>query len=145
MKKTFSLLFFVLILMANAFASEVISKEAVNYYNQGLELQKISNFEVADSMYEKALILDPTDSKLQKFILNNRGVMLALNGRIDEAELFFNKALQIDKNYLPAKLNLGFIYEQRGNELESIKYWLKVLNINLDKMKPKGYLLEDGR
>jgi len=145
MKKITSLLFFIFFLIVNAFAGEIISKEASEYYNEAVKLQKASNFEAADVLYAKILILDPYNSKWQKFILNNRGMMLASNGSIDEAEVLFNKALQIDNNYLPARLNLGFIYEQRRSELESIKYWLKVLNIDLDSVKPKGYVLEDGR
>ena len=134
-------LFFVLLFVGNAFAGELVSKEAVNYYKEGVKLQKASNFAMADSFYQKTLLVDPYDPKWQKFILNNRGAMKAQQGSLDEAEMFFKRALQVDQNYLPAMLNLGFIYEQRRSELESIKYWLKVLNINLDDIKPKGFVL----
>ena len=69
--------------------------------------------------------------------------MLAEQGFLDEAEEYFNESLKIDPNYLPAQLNLGFIYEKRRSELESIKYWLKVLNIDLDKVKPKGFVIDE--
>jgi tetratricopeptide (TPR) repeat protein len=134
-------LFFVLLFLGNSFAGELVSKEAVNYYNEGVKLQKASNFAMADSMYQKTLLVDPYNTKWQKFILNNRGVMKAQQGSIEEGEVFFERSLQVDPNYLPARLNLGFIYEQRRSELESIKYWLKVLNINLDDIKPKGFVL----
>jgi tetratricopeptide (TPR) repeat protein len=145
MKRVAVLLFFVLVLAVSSFASEVISKEAVNYYNQGVELQKASNFQAAEAMYQKTLLIDPYDVKWQVYILNNRGVALASLGRVDEAEVLFNEALKLDGNYLPAKLNLGFIYEQRRSELESIKYWLRVLKIDLDSVKPKGYVIEDNQ
>lgn len=141
MSRNIVILFFVLLFSGNAFAGELISKEAVNYYNEGVKLQKASNFAMADSLYQKTLLVDPYNSKWQKFILNNRGAMKAQQGSMDEAEILFNKSLEIDKDYLPAKLNLGFIYEQRRSELESIKYWLSVLNINLDDIKPKGFVL----
>lgn len=134
-------IFFVLLFVGNSFAGELISKEAVNYYNEGVKLQKASNFAMADSLYQKTLLVDPYNSKWQKFILNNRGAMEAQQGSIEEAEILFKRSLQVDPNYLPAKLNLGFIYEQRRSELESIKYWLNVLNINLDDIKPKGFVL----
>ena len=134
-------LFFILLFAGNVFAGELISKEAINYYDEGVKLQKASNFAMADSLYQKTLLVDPYNAKWQKFILNNRGVMKAQQGSIEEAEILFNRSLQLDQNYLPARLNLGFIYEQRRSELESIKYWLKVLNINLDDVKPKGFVL----
>jgi tetratricopeptide (TPR) repeat protein len=140
LKNIFSL-FFILLFAGNSFAGELISKEAVSYYNEGVKLQKASNFAMADSFYQKTLLVDPYNSKWQKFILNNRGAMKALQGSIEEAEILFRRSLQVDPSYLPAKLNLGFIYEKRRSELESIKYWLKVLNINLDDIKPKGFVL----
>ena len=141
MLRNIVILFFILLFSGSAFAGELISKEAVNYYNEGVKLQKASNFAMADSLYQKTLLVDPYNSKWQKFILNNRGVMKAQQGSIEEAEILFNRSLQIDPEYLPSKLNLGFIYEQRRSELESIKYWLSVLNINLDDIKPKGFVL----
>ena len=141
MLRTIFGLLFVMLFMGNSYAGEIMSKEAVNYYNEGVKLQKASNFTAADSFYQKTLLVDPYDSKWQKFILNNRGAMKAQQGSMDEAEILFNRSLEIDPAYLPAKLNLGFIYEKRRSELESIKYWLSVLKINLDDVKPKGFVL----
>jgi Tfp pilus assembly protein PilF len=76
-------------------------------------------------------------------IVNNRGVMFLTKGDMSGAEECFNNALSIDPNFKPAKLNLGFIYEKRRSELESIKYWLKTLNIDLESVKPKGYILSE--
>jgi tetratricopeptide (TPR) repeat protein len=141
MLKNISGLLVVLLFTANSFAGELVSKEAVNYYNEGLKLQRGGDFVKADSFYQKALLVDKYDNKWQKYIANNRGVMLAEQGFLEEAEEYFKQALKIDQGYLSPKLNLGFIYEKRRTELESIKYWLKVLNINLDEVKPKGFVL----
>jgi tetratricopeptide (TPR) repeat protein len=138
-------LFLILFFAGSVFAGEIISKEAENYYNDGVKSQQAANFDAADSAYQKALLVDPRNSKWQKLILNNRGAMNAQIGDMDQAEILFKRSLQIDPNYLPAKLNLGFVYEQRRSELESIKYWLKVLNINLDDIKPKGFVLGDAQ
>lgn len=140
--------YFFLVIMLLAFynltsAGELISKEAVNYYNEGVKAQKASNFDMAEIAYQKTLLLDPYNTNWQKFIINNRGVMYAKLGDLEKAEAAFNEALKIDPNYEPAKLNLGFIYEKRRSKLESIEYWLKILNINLEDAKPKGFVIEE--
>jgi tetratricopeptide (TPR) repeat protein len=91
------------------------------------------------------LLVDPYNPDWKKFILNNQGIMYAQQGDLEKAEAAFNEALKIDPEYETAKLNLGFIYEQRRSRLESIEYWLKVLNIDLDKVKPKGFVVEEGQ
>ncbi len=134
-------LFFILFSFTCALSGEVISREADNYYAEGVKQQKGDNFLQADTFYQKALLVDPSNLKLKRSILNNYGAMLGQQGFLDEAEENLLESLRIDPNYLPAKLNLGFIYEQRRSELESIKYWLQVLQINLDDIKPKGFVL----
>jgi len=141
MAKIVSIFLFVFMLYCSSFAGELTSKEAENYYKEGLKLQKASNFVSADSFYQKTLLVDPSSQIWQVFILNNRGVMAAKEGYLEQAEMFFQKALNINPSFMPAKMNLGFIYEKRRSELESLKYWLKVLGIDLDKAKPKGYSL----
>ncbi len=141
MIKGIFVLFFTLFSFTYALSGEVVSKEAANYYAQGVKQQKGDNFIQADTFYQKTLLVDPSNLKWKRNILNNRGVMLAQQGFLDEAEESLLESLKIDPNYLPAKLNLGFIYEARRSELESITYWLKVLQINLDDVKPKGFVL----
>ncbi|MCX5700095.1 MAG: tetratricopeptide repeat protein [Candidatus Omnitrophica bacterium] len=141
MKKVTSLLFFVFLLAGSSFAGELISKEAVKYYNEAVKLQKAHNFDAADILYGKTLLVDPYNTKWQVLVLNNRGVMLAQQGFKKEAEPFFEKAIEIDENYAPAKLNLALIYDERRSELDSIKYWLKALNIDLNKLKPRGFVI----
>ena len=127
--------------VGNVFAGELMSKEAEGYYNEALKLQQAGSYADADALYQKILIIDPYNPRWQSHILNNRGAILAQQGDIVNAEALFKKALEINPNYVPAQLNLGFIYDQRRTELESIKYWLSVLNIDLNKIKPKGYVL----
>ena len=141
MAKIVAMFLFVLFFVVNSFAAELASKEAEGYYKEGLRLQKALNYVSADSFYQKTLLVDPYNQVWQVYILNNRGVMAAKEGYMEQEEMFFQKALSIDPNYVPAKLNLGLIYEKRRSELESIKYWLKILRIDLDNAKPKGYSL----
>ena len=125
------------------FAGELMAPEAINHFNEGVRAQQASNFETAEGHYQKALLINPNSTDLQKFILNNRGVIYAKVGDLEKAEAAFNEALRIDPNYETPKLNLGFIYEKRRSEFESMKYWLKVLNIDLDSVKPKGFVVEE--
>jgi tetratricopeptide (TPR) repeat protein len=126
-----------------AFCGDLIAKQAEFYFNEGVKEQKAGNYEKSETSYAKVALVDPYNAKWQAMIVNNRGVMMLSKGDMPGAEQCFNTALSIDPNFRPAKLNLGFIYEKRRSELESIKYWLKVLNIDLDSLKPKGYILSE--
>lgn len=134
-------LFFSFLFLVNAFAGELMSKEADAYYDEAVKLQQAYNFEGANALYQKILFIDPSNSKWPVLILNNRGAMLAQQGDIANAEILFLKALEIDPNCLPPKFNLGLIYDKQGKELESIRYWLKALNIDLDKIRSQGFVL----
>lgn len=123
------------------YAGDLIAPEAVNYFNAGIKAQKGKNYVEAEGNYKKVFIVDPNSIKWQVLIANNRGVMLAESGDLESAETQFNYALRLKPDFSPAKLNIGFINEKRRTELESIKYWLKVLNIDLEKAKPKGFVL----
>lgn len=126
--------------------SELLVKEAGNYYKEGVSKQKSDDFEGANVAYQKILLLDPNNKDYQKYILNNTGLMYTKQGDLDKAEAYFNQALAIDPNYHNAQLNLGLIYDAKEkNRLTVIQYWLKVLNIDLDKLKPKGYILEEPK
>jgi len=137
------LLAMVLCFSGIAFCGDLISKEAAFYFNEGVKEQRMGNYDNADTSYTKIMMVDPYNTKWQPMIANNRGAMLLTRGDIAGAEECFNTALSIDPNFRPAKLNLGFIYEKRKTELESIKYWLQVLNIDLKSLKPRGYILSE--
>lgn len=133
----------VLLLASAAYAGELVAREAITYYKEGVKSQKGQNFEAADMAYKKCLLVDPYDQNWKKYIFNNYGIMYAKQGDMESAEKAFTEALKIDPNYLPAKLNLGFIYDKRRTELEAIKYWLKALNIDLNQIRPKDFVIED--
>jgi len=125
-----------------AFAGELISKEAVNYFNAGVKAQKGSNFAEADNNYQKALIVAPNDTSYQKYILNNRGCMYTQVGDLDKADAYFRAALEIDPNYKPAQLNLGLINEKRMSRCEALEYWAKLYG--WEKTKPRDLTLSEG-
>ena len=125
-----------------AFAGELISKEAVNYFNAGVKAQKGANFVEAEINYQKTLIVAPNDTNWQKFILNNRGVMYAQMGDLEKSDASFKAALQIDPNYKAAQLNLGLLNEKRMSRCESLEYWAKLYG--WEKTKPRDFALSEG-
>ncbi|MCM8792341.1 MAG: tetratricopeptide repeat protein [Candidatus Omnitrophica bacterium] len=125
------------------YAGELVSTEAPNYYKEGVKFQKAGRFNDADIAYQKVLLVDPYNSNWKKYIFNNYGIMYAKQGDLKKAEAAFNEALNIDPHYQTAQINLAFVYEKTRSKLESIEYWLKALNINLDEMKPKDFVVQE--
>jgi tetratricopeptide (TPR) repeat protein len=138
-KIAFFALFIFLILGTRSYAGELVAKEAMNYYNEGVQAQKKGSLETAISAYHKALLLGVKDIKYEKFILNNLGVVYAQNGDLENAKVALNEALSIDPNYESAMLNLGLIYDKEPDKVKAIEYWLKVF----DKIKPKDFIVEE--
>jgi len=125
------------------YAENMFSDQAADYYKEGVKAQKASNYAMADENYQKTLLLDPYNNDWKKFIVNNRGVMFAKMGDMMNAERMFNEALKIDPDYELAKLNLGLIVEGRLTRLEYLEYWMKMLNIDIEKLKPKSYGIQE--
>jgi tetratricopeptide (TPR) repeat protein len=111
-------------------------QEAVNYYNEGLKAQKRGDTEEALKAYQKALQMS---AEYNKLIINNRGVMYAQQGDLKRAEATFKEVLALDPRFMPAKLNLGLIYDMQGDRLKALEYWAKVFRF--EDYKPKGFVV----
>lgn len=103
-----------------AFAAR-LNEEAVAYRSQGYEAQQRGDRVTALSLYQKAAALDPT----YPAPLNDIGVLLEEQGRLQEAEQSYQQALAINPNYLEAHANLAMFYERMGNREKAVYYWLK--------------------
>lgn len=125
-----------------SYAGELISKEAVNYYNEGVDAQKSGNLDAAGFAYHKSMLLDPNPEYL-KFILNNFGILEANGGNLETAEEIFGRCLSMDQKYRTTRLNLGLIYDIQPDKLKAIEYWLNLFNLDLDTKKPKGFIIFD--
>lgn len=132
-----------IVFTAKAYASDVMSQEARVYFEEGVKAQKQNNLDEAIKGYTKTRIMDQGNPQYEKAIINNMGVMYMRSGDVERAEKAFTDALAIDSNYRIAQLNLGLIKDRRMSELDSLKYWLKVNNINVTSLKPKDFMLED--
>lgn len=57
--------------------------------------------------------------------LNDAGVLLEGMGRMGDAEQTYQKALEINPNYLEAHGNLAMLYERMGQKEKAIYHWMK--------------------
>ena len=124
------------------FAGSLLSQEAVNYYNEGVQAQKGGDFSKAGMSYQKTMLVDPSNIELQKGIFNNLGIMFAQQGNLEEAERYFRKVIEMDPGYKPAQMNLGLIYDKTKSRLDSLEYWSSVFN--WESHKPKDFIIEEG-
>jgi len=135
-------LFLVLFLMLFAdfvYAQEGVAsrQEAINYYNEGVRAQKKGDYDKAMKEYQMSLMLT---SEYKKFILHNEGVMFVNRGDVGQAVQAFQEVLKLDPNYMPAKINLGLIYDMQADRCKSLEYWSNLFN--LERLKPKDFVLE---
>ena len=103
-----------------AFAG-TLREEAISYRVQGFEAQRRGDKASALSLYQKAAALDPA----YPTPLNDIGVLLDEQGRLEEASQTYQKALSLNPNYLEAHANLAMLYERMGEKEKAIFHWLK--------------------
>jgi len=138
------LLSFIILLLSYTLsnAGELFSEHAEESFREGIKAHKAGNLPEAGALYQKALLLNPNDDVLQKHIANNHAVIVAKMGHLKEAEEMFNDIINRYPDYKAAAVNLGFIYDKRRSRLESLEYWIEVLE--LQKIKPTDYLIDEG-
>ena len=124
--------------------AEEMMSEALTHYIEALQAQRDGKLEKAIDLYKKTALIDGENSRWAKFVSINIGVIYMEQGKLDEAEASFEKALKIDPEYTAAKMNLGLIYSKRGDKCKATEYWLKVLGFNIDDLRPHEPLIEDG-
>lgn len=99
-----------------------------SWYNLGYLQQRVRLFDEALQSYRLALqygVSCPEEAHL------NCAVILAEHlGRIDDAVTEFGVALQLNPRYVPALVNLGNIYEQRGDRDLALTTYEHVLDID---------------
>lgn len=89
---------------------ELFAEQAATFFEQGRE-RKANEFDaLALSEFEAAIKFDAT--KWKPF--HNRGVSLALHGRLDDALIDFNRVLEMSPDYANAWFNRGeLMFEKR--------------------------------
>lgn len=122
-------LILVVVLALCVFTQIAGAKTAVEWYNEGYDLDKLGRYEEAIKAYDKALGIDPT----LKEAWHNKGVTLANLGRYEEAIDAFDKALEIDPTYKWAKwawYNKGSDFGCLGRYEEAMRCYDKALEID---------------
>jgi tetratricopeptide (TPR) repeat protein len=63
---------------------------------------------------------------------NNLGYILLRKGKVDDASIHFQEALQIKPDYAEANYNLGIVLRQKGNVDDAIAHYQRALQIKPD-------------
>lgn len=112
-----------------AFADEMLYPEGVKRYNAALALQRAGETDKALAAYNTAVMLLGKLSPYMKYIFNNSAVMHAEKGDLRKAEVFFQRALEIDPKYRNAGVNLGLLYLRQGQLTKAIKIWTALFDL----------------
>lgn len=107
-------------------AIEVKNERWASYYNVGLARYLEKNYEGAIKDFDTALNLALTNNKdsidrKDDLILVNRGLSKKGLGQTEEAKKDFQKALEFDAKSVEALSNLGVVYFEQKNYVESEK------------------------
>ena len=113
-----------------SFAGKLVEQEGLNYYNEGIQLQKAGNVDGAIVSYQKAMVIGVDAANYRKFVYNNVGVIYAEKGEMDRAEAMFLEALKLDPEYKPANFNMAVLYMKQGLCNKAMIYLTKSYNIS---------------
>lgn len=92
---------------------------AESYRQQGLKAYKAKKHFEALEYYNKALELKIESPELY----NDTGVLYEEIGSTGKAEAFYLQAISLDKGYLAAYTNLGYLYLDSGQEDLAVEYF----------------------
>jgi tetratricopeptide (TPR) repeat protein len=85
---------------------------------------RTGNLEKAEEHYRAAVMLNPNQFPDAYY---NYGMVLMKEGKLDEAEGAFSKALEINPSFADAHNNLGFLLERQGKFAEAIAEYKKAV------------------
>jgi Flp pilus assembly protein TadD len=97
------------------------SDQARKYREEGLENQRLGNLPAAMSLYQKAIILDPT----YVVAYNDLGVIYEAAGFPERAKESYFMAVKIDPAYLSSYSNIALFYEEQRDLERAAFYWAK--------------------
>ena len=92
------------------------------YVNLGSMLMSAGRRADAAEVFRRGLAVSPTDEVLRTQLEDNLGVVLALQGRLAEAEARFREAVRLQPHYAEAEFNLGNALARQGRASEAIPY-----------------------
>ncbi|MDJ0975076.1 MAG: tetratricopeptide repeat protein [Planctomycetota bacterium] len=89
----------------------------------GWVLERQGDYEAAEKHHRTLHDVRPDDPEPA----NSVGFCLFKRGRISEAQVFFKKAMDLDKNFVPAIANLAMTYDKRKQYAKAIKLYEGIL------------------
>lgn len=109
-------------------AETIIPESDLLLYNYAMALSDFGNKKEALSKISKAITINPNDAEY----FNLKGTILLGLSSFDEAEIAFKKAISLNHRYGAAYYNLGYLFGELNNHIQSIKYYDKAVNFNFD-------------
>jgi tetratricopeptide (TPR) repeat protein len=95
-----------------AIAASPSSAEA--YFRRALVKEKLNDLDGANKDYDQAIAIDP-----QPVYYSNRGLNKSIKGNHQDAIGDFNKALELDPDYMQAYMNRGTAYHYMGDSVNA--------------------------
>lgn len=95
------------------------AETAEHYRSLGYAEQQKGNLQEALSDYTKAIALGMNDA----VVYNDIAVLYEQGNYPKRAELYYLKSIELDKNYLPPYLNLGYFYLGQGKKQKAFEYF----------------------
>lgn len=108
-------------------------REAMKYYNLGLDEGKKENWEKAIEYYKKAIVFDSEFA----FAYDNMGVCYRMLKKYDEAIDAYEKSLRIDPNGEMPLQNIGIVYLYKKEYKKAVKAYERLAKV--DPKNPEVY------
>ena len=118
---------FIMFSLNLACAEELMEEQAVEYFKEALEAQKSGDFDLAVSLYTKAIYIKPNYAKAH----NNLGTTYVQKGNQAKAKEEYNRAVIIDSHYVTALKNLAIIYAERKDYEKFYEYWKRATGLDI--------------
>jgi len=110
--------------------SEIKEKIADSWLQKGNKLHQEGNFTAAEQAYEQGLDFCLDKSPLRKHLFNNIGSALQNIGKFESAMSAYDRALEIDDDYIEALHNKGVLLEILGDTEKAAYFLVKAKNLS---------------
>ena len=109
------------------------------YNNRGLAYANKKLYDLAKRDFEQSIALRPTD---QTYV--NLGATYSVQGQLDKALQYYNKAIELNPRYAPAYSNRGDAYMKQGKRSQAMAEYRQVLAIDPSHKHAKEALASLG-
>lgn len=99
---------------------ELLKKQIIENIQLLIDKKKIDE---AMNLIEEYTKINPDEIE----IYSMKAVVFIMQGKLNEAEMILTKGLDIDNENFDLNYNFGYLYEQRGNFVEALKYYKKAI------------------